>query len=329
MNLRMIAAIVLVMTTSSIFGQQTSVTSQVRPELVLQTGVTSPASIVAFSPDGRLLASMNFFGGAIKLWEVASGHELYTINLGERSAITSSMNSAFAFTPDGNSIVSVAAGAIKHWDASTGKLIRSLTINEGRDFGLATISQDCQRAATLSDSRLALKVWDANTGQQIQAQSFKGAQIHALALSPDGRLIGTGEEQDEGRTARRVLVVHETASWRALHTIKLSETNQTVGMTTIQPMRTIRFTRDGRFVGMALKDQIYSVGITGPLKNTSVGTGLRWWEVATGREAHSAIVAPGGEGDGEFLCRGGEQLRMELRQQALCDYRLEPPSQTV
>jgi WD40 repeat protein len=110
-------------------AQQAPATSGQRPELVLQTGVTVPAAIVAFSRDNRLLASMSFYGGSIELWDTASGRELYTINLGERSAITSAMTSAFGFTPDGASLVSVSAGAIKFWDASAKK---GLSINGGR-----------------------------------------------------------------------------------------------------------------------------------------------------------------------------------------------------
>src|SRR5262245_25587281 len=49
-------------------GQQTA-----RPELVLQTGVTAPVYNVAFSPDSRLLASMDMLGKSIKLWEVSTG----------------------------------------------------------------------------------------------------------------------------------------------------------------------------------------------------------------------------------------------------------------
>ena len=58
-----------------------------RPELVLQTGVTAPAYNAVFSPDGRLLASMDFMAGSIKLWEISTGRELCAINLGARSSI--------------------------------------------------------------------------------------------------------------------------------------------------------------------------------------------------------------------------------------------------
>src|SRR5262245_46914585 len=69
-----------------------------RPELVLQTGVAQPAFHVAFSPDGRLLASMDFLAGSIKLWEVSTGRELFVINLGTRNLATSAISSRFVFS---------------------------------------------------------------------------------------------------------------------------------------------------------------------------------------------------------------------------------------
>src|SRR5215510_9444389 len=61
---------------------------EARPELVLQTGVTAPAYNAIFSPDGRLLASMDFTAGPIKLWDIATWCELFVINLGARAGFT-------------------------------------------------------------------------------------------------------------------------------------------------------------------------------------------------------------------------------------------------
>src|SRR4030095_14354716 len=113
-----------------------------RPELVLQTGVTAPAYNAVFSPDGRLLASMDFMAGSIKLWEVASGRELCAINLGARAAATYAMNSAFAFSSDGASLFSVSAGTLKQWDTRSGRQLRTADLNQGKDFGSAYFSAD-------------------------------------------------------------------------------------------------------------------------------------------------------------------------------------------
>jgi len=84
-----------------------------KPELVLQSGVTAPAALMAFSPNGQLLASMSMYGGAIDLWEVATGRELITINLGAHSLQTIARASAFCFSPDGASLLTISSNQFK------------------------------------------------------------------------------------------------------------------------------------------------------------------------------------------------------------------------
>src|SRR6266542_2550487 len=63
--------------------------------LVVQTGHSNNVSSVAFSPDGKTLASGSW-DNTIKLWEVATGHELRALT-GHSSYVTSG-----PFTPDGH-----------------------------------------------------------------------------------------------------------------------------------------------------------------------------------------------------------------------------------
>src|SRR5438132_7524121 len=91
------------------------------PELVLQTGHTTRINCVVFGPKGKWLAS----GGAdnqIKLWDVASGRELRSLN-GHTGWIKS-----LAVSTDG---LWLASGSndrtIKVWNVTTGVEVRNFT----------------------------------------------------------------------------------------------------------------------------------------------------------------------------------------------------------
>src|SRR4030095_14559016 len=139
-----------------------------RPELVLQTGVSRAAFNVAFSPDGRLLASMDFMAGSVKLWEGCTGRELLMINLRTRNSNVSGVNSPFIFSHDGSSLFSVSAGTLSQWDTRSGRRIRSLDLTCVNDFGSAYFSADARRLATTSASHSSLAVGGVVAGRQRQ-----------------------------------------------------------------------------------------------------------------------------------------------------------------
>lgn len=272
-----------------------------RPELVLQTGVTAPAFSAAFSPDGRLLASMDFMGGAIKLWEVASGRELLAINLGARAAATNAINSAFVFSADGASLFSVSAGTLKQWDTRTGRQIRSADLNQGKDFGLADFTADGRLLATTTEARSSLAVWDVATGrklQELKLEANNGEQLLAFALSYDGRTLATNIESDAGAARMDVLTLRDAASGRVTQTIKISEQKMTamVGASTA-PVRAIRFSYDGRAVAVAFNDT--SQVLSGmQMRQTGRMNKIRMWDASSGREL--IALDAGAQSSGDF-----------------------------
>jgi WD40 repeat protein/uncharacterized caspase-like protein len=272
-----------------------------RPELVLQTGVTRPAYNAVFSPDGRLLASMDRAAGSIKLWEIATGRELYAINLGARAANVNAMVSAFAFSSDGSSLFFFSAGTIKQWDTRSGRQIRAAELTQGKDFFSAYFSGDSRLLATETYKR-SLAVWDVGSGrklQELKEDADNGDRFLAFALSPDGSTLATNVESKTDDTLLDTLTLRDAIGGRVIQSIKISEQKETVaslkeslariksGVFTEQsPARAIRFSPDGRSVAVAFHDttsvrQVYSVGrprVTGRVNK------IRIWDVAGGRE---------------------------------------------
>lgn len=88
-------------------------------------GLTNSLACAILSPDGRMLATREY-GGAFRLWELATGQERVRIEEGA-SGSGQTGTQIFAFSPDGTTIASAALQEpkIHLWDVATGKPIAS------------------------------------------------------------------------------------------------------------------------------------------------------------------------------------------------------------
>jgi WD40 repeat protein len=116
-----------------------------------------PVCSVAFSPDGKTLASAGK-DGTIKLWEVATGKERATLR-GHTNPVSS-----VAFSPDGKTLASGSRdGRIKLWDAATG--MKWTTLKRQRDWlHCVAFSPDGKTLASACRDG-EIKLWDVNPQQ--------------------------------------------------------------------------------------------------------------------------------------------------------------------
>jgi RNA polymerase sigma factor (sigma-70 family) len=203
-------------------------------ELHKLQGHQNGTAALAFSADGKLLASRGNGDNTIRLYDVAKGNDLRQIAIAPddvnkagvivvNGAIYGGGGAGLAFSPDGRYVASPGAGqTIRLWDVVTGKEARQIALPKQRGVGSFTFSPDGRILATENfDGTISL--WEVASGREcgmlgkppagqpgrpgvnVQAQimiagmpawGMGGAGAATLAFSPDGRfLVARGNDQ--------------------------------------------------------------------------------------------------------------------------------------
>ncbi|MBY0528318.1 MAG: sigma-70 family RNA polymerase sigma factor [Gemmataceae bacterium] len=176
-------------------------------------------AILAFSADGKVLATRGRGDNTIRLFDVASGKEVKqigvpvdqnngnVIQLGGRTPPV-----GLCFSPDGRLLASPGPkNALHIWDVGTGKEVRQLKGNAG-DMASFTFSPDSRSVAT-ENADQTVSVWEVLTAHErcrlgkppevaqprgmgmmsVVVAGFPGSGVQgastAVAFSPDGRVL--------------------------------------------------------------------------------------------------------------------------------------------
>ncbi len=229
---------------------------------------------VAFSPDGKLLASGD--NETMRIWDIATSKMVMGSPYGHGDTVNS-----VAFSPDGKLVVSGSFdGSVRFWDLATGKEAMAPLLGHTSQVSSIAFSPDGKLVASGGYDH-AVRIWDVATGGEatslVKAHAYR---VESVAFSPDGKFLASGSWD-------RTLKIWDVATWKEAMA-PLTGHDDTVS--------SVAFSADGRFVVSGSQD-----------------TTVRTWDVASAKETMASLpdaktvpFSPGSSGSSVLLSPDGK-----------------------
>jgi WD40 repeat protein len=176
-----------------------------------------PVTCVAFSPDGRHIASGSFeprlgrlleSRGIVKIWEAETGREVLTFQ-GQTGVVLS-----LDFSPDGRRVASSSINednSFVVWEARTGKVVQKVRGHTSHVHRLR-YSPDGRLLASASTDG-SVKLWDAATLREVRTVATHRGPVTDVGFAPGGKHFATASQDG-------TVGVWETASGGAVFRLR-------------------------------------------------------------------------------------------------------------
>lgn len=249
------------------------------------------ATIVAFSPDGTLLAA-GFRGGIVRIWDTASGKELASFSEFESTI------SGLAFSPNGKHLLasSCVSKELKIWDVKAKKLSKTVTLPDVI-YRICFAPDGKTLAASQEKDVVILRASDFKELHRLKGHT---EIVNCIAFSADGGTLASGSWDQsvrvwktENGVSKGVLTGHKDI----LQDVIVSQTGDSVASACLDAtvrfwdvkrkteFGTIQSAEEGAFSGLAYVPEprplIVAVNASGI---------LRIWDAVSGKNVGNVVA---------------------------------------
>ncbi len=243
---------------------------------------------MAFSHDGRIV-SCGAYKDPIRIWEVATGEQVSTIDFSAR---------AVAFSPDGQTLATGSSDGIELWDVETRTRRAAMSMPGGIERAVAFSPDGRTVAAGEWWSGFSVQLWDVETATRIATFTEHKDAVNSVSFSPDGSTVASASDDHTVRlwdvaTKSIVTIFEGHDSWVTSVDFSpdggfLASASTDVKVWDLATGNTTTFSPAGGSLDFSPDGRTLATGSRG---------GVAIWEVATGNavtlaSGHSGASAP-------------------------------------